>query len=658
MAKKIHVKTFDDLRDVYEANTDNLCSDLYIKITNAEFLNFTKKYIAAFSNCTFELCGDISFKDINSDYHLEFYKCTFKTKVIWRDIENSTQEVDTGIIFQECVFENGIEFTGIQKRYIHSDFELSDNEKYSFKLVFNSCEFHNRIIKLYHLDKAVIKFKNNNAAETCIQFFSFSTVNLYMFVGNKFKLLDITIGDKLYLNIEECNAFSGINIRDVESIEELKIRHSKSIPITYKDTTNIECIHVSESTFEKNIVLDQIRLKEINFYKAIFIESLSWKSPYTIEATKATFKATECMFKNNVELENLNLTTACFDESTFEGKLYFINNCVEELSCVNCDFEKSAKIVNPEGIINANFDRCTIRDRFYFNAWKDNIIDLKKDSDIIFTHLYVLSTGYVIIRYINRNKDDKTKRYHGNFNFEYANILGTVAIQDSSFNKLNFDKATIVGQLNIDNVDIKKYSSRETLTKIKNEFIKKNDTVSALKYKSKEYNKHFKDIFAKAIGDLWKIPSIDIYDREIKYFFFLHDRILLIIVKYITNLVSNIFDITLLLLNKISNNNGQWWFQGVLFTLSIAFVFYTLYSYSIIYDISCDLNFNTSDWILLKDKYWESEHLQQVVKFLWIPDGLKKIEGDIYSYIWFVLGKILIGYGIYQTISAFRKYGK
>lgn len=66
-----------------------------------------------------------------------------------------------------------------------------------------------------------------------------------------------------------------------------------------------------------------------------------------------------------------------------------------------------------------------------------------------------------------------------------------------------------------------------------------------------------------------------------------------------------------------------------------------------------------SQWIFFNPTYWK-----EVIGYLWLPnlDDFKVLLNDnnvsVWSYSCFIIGKIFIAFGIYQTISAFRKYGK
>lgn len=116
-----------------------------------------------------------------------------------------------------------------------------------------------------------------------------------------------------------------------------------------------------------------------------------------------------------------------------------------------------------------------------------------------------------------------------------------------------------------------------------------------------------------------------------------------------------------LFLNKISNNHGINWLLGIAFTLSAWFLFYILF-------VMAEDNFyclfhKGCSFILFDNKFWANG-----INYLWIPQGLNDLSLGLYKnnfwlssllmIIFFILGKILIAYGIFQTISAFRRHGK
>jgi len=107
------------------------------------------------------------------------------------------------------------------------------------------------------------------------------------------------------------------------------------------------------------------------------------------------------------------------------------------------------------------------------------------------------------------------------------------------------------------------------------------------------------------------------------------------------------FDKTILFFNKYSTNFGDRWQQGVGFIL-----------------LSWALSF--SSIIMLRDGigstfiWFDKRYLKEALEFLW-QFGSFEVLGrscGILEILMFIFGKILIIYGVYQTIAAFRKYGR
>lgn len=188
--------------------------------------------------------------------------------------------------------------------------------------------------------------------------------------------------------------------------------------------------------------------------------------------------------------------------------------------------------------------------------------------------------------------------------------------------EISFNSAINNGIIELENTEIKNLSSRKTARLLKDSAYKSNNSIDAVYYKSQEMKFY------------WKELSTQVFNKKVLY---------------------SIQDLILLSFNTISNYYGRYWILGVIFTISISFIFYSLYSFSI-GNLEWTMDFKSC--ILFKETYWK-----EVLNFFWLPnlDGFKELSNSkttIGSYIWFISGKILIGYGIYQTIVAFRKYSK
>lgn len=195
------------------------------------------------------------------------------------------------------------------------------------------------------------------------------------------------------------------------------------------------------------------------------------------------------------------------------------------------------------------------------------------------------------------------------FSFQYATISDFCSFEDSSIGNLKLNAVymektpLLTSGLKIDKID------REGARILKNEAYKASNMITALDYKVSEMNEFRKELHG------WR----------------------------------NWGTMFLLWLNRWSNNYGKDWVLGVGFTLFWWFLFFNLYVLS---RELCGVN---SDWS-------GSLYVKEAVSFLWLFDGISVLVDrenvSWWSVIPFLIGKIFIGYGIYQTISAFRKFGK
>ncbi|WP_417861448.1 hypothetical protein [Winogradskyella sediminis] len=116
---------------------------------------------------------------------------------------------------------------------------------------------------------------------------------------------------------------------------------------------------------------------------------------------------------------------------------------------------------------------------------------------------------------------------------------------------------------------------------------------------------------------------------------------------------SNKKDRIILSLNKISSNHGQDWFQGLIFTLLSGLLIFLIYI-SVIPERPFYWGWSGFNqfWIATK------ETLKYFPEFLYPGHSFdfmsKKYLG--WTLVIDLIGRIFIGYGIYQTIQSFRKY--
>lgn len=183
---------------------------------------------------------------------------------------------------------------------------------------------------------------------------------------------------------------------------------------------------------------------------------------------------------------------------------------------------------------------------------------------------------------------------------------GFFSCEIKELNLINYNVRT--QQINLVNVNVKTMN-REAARIFKNEAYKANDIILATEYYVLEMNKYRKEVMH------WSTASIYL----------------------------------LLTLNKWSNNYGKSWQRGLFFTTVCWIVFFSLF-----------IGFRDGfGWHFI----WSNpNYIKEAVSYLWLLDGLNEISKcEVVNWpmaIFFVLGKVMIAYGIYQTISAFRRFGK
>lgn len=109
------------------------------------------------------------------------------------------------------------------------------------------------------------------------------------------------------------------------------------------------------------------------------------------------------------------------------------------------------------------------------------------------------------------------------------------------------------------------------------------------------------------------------------------------------------FDLLNFQLNKLSNNHGESWRRALLFLVGISFIFYSGYYASIFYNRPFSWA-GTGTFIGDYFSYFDITHKSD---FLVPHDQLTPLAKILDFF-----GRIMIGYGIYQFVAAFRRHGR
>lgn len=217
---------------------------------------------------------------------------------------------------------------------------------------------------------------------------------------------------------------------------------------------------------------------------------------------------------------------------------------------------------------------------------------------------------------------------------------GRVCIYSSKINDIMMPRANIYGELSIlhlksDTTLSLTYAINLGIINITIEHLKifDSDTAKILRLASQKLNNSIEVSTLKAIEH-------KLYLKEYKF----------------KPTLSFISEYILLFLNNISNNFGTDWIRGILFCIVVSIITVSLIGLSI---NEYTFTLKASEWVILSDDFW-----RKLLEFLWLPnvDNFQDLVANshckaltICSYI---IGKSLVAYGIFQTISAFRRYSK
>lgn len=347
----------------------------------------------------------------------------------------------------------------------------------------------------------------------------------------------------------------------------------------------------------------------INFRKSIFKQELNI-SGCNIHAQSMMFS--ECRFYEDFRFEENIIEYLYLKGSIFEGRTYFSNSKIHRILFYTKTNENPfVRFYGEVSFYGVDFGNIPFSYLIFDN--KVSFVNAK------FNHpLYLDNTEFRDEVVFGTYEYLGESYFKGNVYFENA-FVHRLLLRDMFFNVSLRLNETVIESIKIDNVyfssmplsltntQIKNIESEETARILKKEALKSNNDFLAAKFRAQELN--------------WYNKSKKWSYKELK------EKIPLLLANY-------------------SNSYGTSWWKGVKFTIIVWIIFYTLFV------LSRDGWGNTFIWT--NEKY-----LIDAVRFLWVLNGTSELnDSTAWSIIPFLLGKILIGYGIYQTIAAFRKHGQ
>lgn len=394
---------------------------------------------------------------------------------------------------------------------------------------------------------------------------------------------------------------------------------------------------------------------------------------------KISLQFENCSIENNLTIEKSNLQYLRFFKVKINSEIFNIFSCSINFITISGS-QDNYNLINKLVIMNLkddldektffSFDRNIIKSftlsyAYISQTWMTgNTIDSINISDSFIDDLFLLGNTIKNKSNIKKCEFNRIKTNHSVFNndFEFINsdFKGVALFENSA----NLNNSSLIFL----NVNFEKQVSFENsnlfFVKFESVFFKEIVSFQTMECEYLDFNKShfdkvgfFNDLTIKSpekctIGTLRTIKNqLNKTENKIDYLKFS--------VFEFNNLKSDKKttkgDYVLLWLNEYSNNFGTSWVRGVCFTLIFSVFFFL---------ILLILNsYLVSNYPLCINLYNKPEKfsftLNYFLKFVFnLGLNDKEIQSNGWLYLIFIFAKIFIGYGIYQTIQAFRKYGK
>lgn len=469
----------------------------------------------------------------------------------------------------------------------------------SYKLLGSLC--YNDSISQNDPDRAIY---NQAGFSNCI--FNCKSIEFRNIIYEKLNLSFSSCTFNCTVRIDKC-VFNEIVFRQTKQINVLDMNGGNRIdPVRYElNKFWFDDIEKRDDGLEANLRFANMRVKDLFAFQDIkHIKG-------HISFVNNVFGNND-MIKDSLIFRNSIVTNVCFIENTFFGKSAFYKNIFTLESAPNSKIGATKfikNIFNNVGFSEANFiGKCEFQEcNFLSNADFASCNNLN-DSEInfvacefkgLFNIKKSFINSFIIDRCVFEKASSFTDTIFNQINFSDVNFLGKAFFDDIRINNV-LNKSYLK-----DKVRIKEW--KRTLRTIKQELQKTENKIEFNKYRNYELSAHY--------GEL--------------------------------NFCENPTDTIILWATKWSSNFGNW----------IWALFYTLISglffYGILYKLENSGSYNSDKW----DDFFVGAFRFFLITDFHNPLGDGKFYlVNVFSWVFFILGKIFIAFGIYEIIQSFRKF--
>jgi len=358
-----------------------------------------------------------------------------------------------------------------------------------------------------------------------------------------------------------------------------------------------------------NSVFNSASVEFIKFEQGVFFCYTIFKKGLDVQV---------CLFNSNLDLQgaifidNLDINNCVFKSDLQLSGGFFANGLVLSMNksleeSFILDMKKS-KIYGFVNLIGNRFNNLTL------NLQKAKLLDCNlqlhgKFNEVLLDE--VITNETTIIKVENAIIEK--------FSITFSSIKAKVYFLSNRVDYFDAMNTIVEGVLFVSNKSVvRDVSGRYTAKLLKHESIKANDVITSNHFRMLELKKYQEEL----VKNRKSKRKLDLLN-----------------------------EMAILMFSWLSNKHGQSWIRGFCFTVLSSVIFYFLFGI-----ISNQIEFRfimNNENLLLWGLYWK-----EVLRYFWLPDisGLKGLEVGFWGALIFIIGKIFIAYGIYQTVAAFRKY--
>jgi hypothetical protein len=377
----------------------------------------------------------------------------------------------------------------------------------------------------------------------------------------------------------------------------------------------------------KSFLIRKCKINELCFKVNNTFESGKLVSKEVNIFENVNFEILNCEFDSYFDLEEISFNSSNFNiENTVFNCLASIVRCnIHQLKFSFCFYKEHFNYfgnkTNPN-YSSSTFNHCEFNYSSFFETnfnFETNFSNCKFLNVTKFENIgndIRTTLKFEDCEFVNQVSFDKT-RIHKLF-FHNVSFNNIVSLQETYFDIVDINRTIFEKQAYFDDIQIKQIDKcdRKTIRAIKLQLQKAENKIDYNRFRVFEFNAYRKDL--KKDGNKLRVIG---------------DRVILWISKFVSNYGNN-------------------WIRAFCFTLFFGLFFYLLFYLAENYDQSID--------VLSYDNW--SRFISGFFRFFLVTDFFNPLANDRtyltnpLSWLFFIFGKIVISFGLYEMVQSFRKF--